>query len=568
MIGQVVGNYKILQALGEGGVGMVYKGVDTMLDREVAIKVLRPELASQTSVVERFRSEAVTLAKLSHPNIATLYSLFRHGEHLFMVLEYIQGETLDHLLYRRGLIPTDEAIPYFCQALEGINYAHERGIVHRDIKPGNMMLAHDGILKVLDFGIARLLGTNRMTRVGNVIGTLEYMSPEQVKGLDTDARSDVYGLGIMLYEILTGKLPFESENDFELMKMQTEQMPVLPRQLNPEIPVEIEDAIIKAVAKNPDDRFNSAGEFLETFFELGYAIPTKTLGFGSVYGLKRPSRPSTPGIKSGETEKLSTEPPIPVLQSQIPTEPIITLNQVSATPETLEVGKDLNKSKSNESNAENTGEVKGEIKGTRLAPNNQGEIKGTRLAPTNPNEIKATRLGESSTGESTVFETPKSPTFFEKLTWVHYAGASSILLFFLGLAGIAAILPLMWGDEPPKAKETPKKIEQVQTPEPKKPEVVTTPTAQPTVNPSNFSQNPQTPSLPLPSNTIPEVSENPPRDTTYNRPTKNPIKEREQVKNNPQPQPIKRNDPPSNKTVDSKGDRDKIRDLIRGKNDN
>ena len=164
MIGQTIGNYKIIETLGEGGVGMVYKGVDTMLDREVAIKVLRPELASQVAVVERFRSEAVTLAKLNHPNIATLYSLFRQGNDLFMVLEFLRGETLDRMLYRRGLLSTAEAIPIFCQALDGVNHAHRLGIVHRDLKPGNMILTEAGTLKVLDFGIARLLGSSRQTR--------------------------------------------------------------------------------------------------------------------------------------------------------------------------------------------------------------------------------------------------------------------------------------------------------------------------------------------------------------------------------------------------------------------
>ena len=207
MIGQIIGNYKIEEKIGEGGMGAVYRGVDTMLDREVAIKALRPELASQDSIVERFRTEAVTLAKLNHPNIATLFSLFRQGEELYMVLEFVRGETLDSILKRRGALPAGEAIPVFCQVLDGIDHAHELGIVHRDIKPANMMLTEKGTLKVLDFGIARLLGSARMTRAGNIIGTLEYMAPEQVPRPETDGRSDIYALGMMLYEVLTGRLP-------------------------------------------------------------------------------------------------------------------------------------------------------------------------------------------------------------------------------------------------------------------------------------------------------------------------------------------------------------------------
>jgi serine/threonine-protein kinase len=542
MIGQVVGNYKILEALGEGGVGMVYKGVDTMLDREVAIKVLRPELARQTSVVERFRSEAVTLAKLSHPNIATLYSLFRHGDHLFMVLEYIKGETLDHLLYRRGKIPTDEAIPYFCQALEGINYAHQRGIIHRDIKPGNMMLAEDGILKVLDFGIARLLGTNRMTRIGNVIGTLEYMSPEQVKGLETDARSDVYGLGIMLYEMLTGKLPFESENDFELMKMQTEQMPVLPRQLNPEIPSEVEAAIMKAVAKNPDDRFDSAGDFLEAFLEIGFALPNLTLGFGTMHNFKKKSRPSNPGLQSGEIKQEVTEV---IPQSLIPTEPIIPVLK-SEVPITLEVGEKLK----------------------------EAEIKGTRLAPTNPNEIKTTRLGEMFTGETTNYQAAKPVSFFDKLTSVHYAIGGAAAVLFLALAGITSILPFIFGGNMTQPKETPKQVEKPKAEDTKKPEVVTNPSPQPMTSQRSYPNNPpSSSSTPLPSNpSTPIASENPPTENpSTEKPAErpnNPPKERETVKNNPPapPQQPKKTSPPpaskKSKPVEKGGSKKDLRDIL------
>src|ERR1041385_2824035 len=167
MICEVIGNYKIEQKLGEGGMGTVYKAVDTMLDRVVAIKALRREFASEASTVERFRKEAVTLAKLNHPNIATLYSMFRHDDEMYMVIEYVGGDTLSRVLRKRGAIPADEAIPVFCQVLDGIHYAHELGVVHRDLKPANMMFTEKGVLKVLDFGIARLLGTERMTLAGN-----------------------------------------------------------------------------------------------------------------------------------------------------------------------------------------------------------------------------------------------------------------------------------------------------------------------------------------------------------------------------------------------------------------
>lgn len=457
MIGRVVGNYKIIQALGEGGVGMVYKGIDTMLDREVAIKVLRPELASQTSIVERFRSEAVTLAKLSHPNIATLYSLFRDGQDLLMVLEFLKGETLDHTLYRRGRILTEEAIPIFCQGLEGINYAHKLGIVHRDIKPGNMMLTEEGTLKVLDFGIARLLGSNRMTRVGNVIGTLEYMSPEQVRGHETDARSDVYGMGIMLYEMLTGRLPFESENDFALMKMQTENLPTPPTQLNPEIPKEIENAIMKSVEKDPNQRFQTAGEFLEYFLELGFAQPNTSFGFGTLYG-KKNSRPSNPGIISGEKVTNATLPLVSNQEEQtLPVANIIQQSQIE-TAHIIQVPKpsDLETAPMNQIPPPITLDIPVETKKavaaeTRLAPN-QNEIKGTRLATPStpiPNEMKATRLGNIQTVAN---QNTDSTSFLSKLNWIHYTGAGIAVLFFFALVTTAGVFALNWNSQPTTPK--------------------------------------------------------------------------------------------------------------------
>ncbi|HEX8396730.1 MAG TPA: protein kinase [Pyrinomonadaceae bacterium] len=432
MIGQTIGNYKIIRSLGEGGVGRVYQGVDTMLDREVAIKVLRPELARQTSIVERFRSEAVLLAKLNHPNIATLYSLLRQGDELFMVLEFIRGETLEQLLHRRGALPEDDAIPIFCQALDGINHAHELGIVHRDVKPGNMILTANGILKVLDFGIARLLGTSRKTKSGNIIGTLEYMSPEQVRGLETDARSDIYGLGIMLYEILTGRLPFESENEFLLMKAQTEEMPALPRSINPNISETVETAIMKALAKNPDERFQSAGEFLDSLFDAGFAPGAVTFGFQSILKA-RISRPSNPGLQKIENNAAPLKNEAQALENLLP--PI-------KIPETEETNI-RREASTGETNKIPTG-------GADALPEPESDIRETRRGATNiipafdKAEIEETKFGAIETAEINVAREEKSESFFDRLTWIHYAGAgAAIFLLALGTI-IAAVLPLLF----------------------------------------------------------------------------------------------------------------------------
>lgn len=277
MIGNLVGSYKITDKIGEGGMGAVYRGIDIMLEREVAIKMLRPELSQQPNIVERFRSEAVTLAKLNHPNIATLYSFVRQGDDFFMVMEFVRGETLDGLIRRSGAMPCDRAIALMCQALEGIDHAHKMGIIHRDVKPANMMMTEGGTLKVMDFGIARVLGTARMTKQGNIVGTIEYMSPEQVRGMETDARSDIYSLGILLYEMLTGRVPFSSDSEFDLMKMQIDDAPQPPRFFSSHIPPAIEQAIMRSLAKRPEARFQSAADFRNALQGAG-VMPSPSAG--------------------------------------------------------------------------------------------------------------------------------------------------------------------------------------------------------------------------------------------------------------------------------------------------
>ncbi|HEY6332831.1 MAG TPA: protein kinase [Blastocatellia bacterium] len=296
MIGTVVGNYKVLDLIGAGGMGAVYRGIDLMIEREVAIKVLRSELARQPEIVERFRIEAVALAKLSHPNIATLFSFFRQVDDYFMVMEFVRGQTLDDHLRTLGRMEQVIAVPLFCQALEGIDHAHRMGIIHRDIKGSNLMLTEAGSVKVMDFGIARVLGSARMTRQGSIVGTLEYISPEQLMGLEADSRSDIYSLGILLYEMLTGMVPFSNDNEYQLMKAQMEITPPSPRVISPSVSPPVEFAIMKALAKRPGDRFGTAAEFRQTLLAalrpvqpISAPLPYPYMGQGSTADVPRAS---------------------------------------------------------------------------------------------------------------------------------------------------------------------------------------------------------------------------------------------------------------------------------------
>ncbi len=312
MIGQVISTYRIEQKIGEGGMGAVYRGRDLMLEREVAIKVLRPELARQPELVTRFRSEAVTLARLNHSNIATLFNFLRQGDDYFMIMEFVRGRTLEEIIRQSGALGIVEAAQIFCQALEGIERAHALGIIHRDIKPANLMLSESGEVKVMDFGIARVLGTARQTRTGRLIGTMEYMAPEQMRGQETDARADIYSLGILLYEMLTGRAPFECNSDYELMRAQVEDAPPSPREFNGDIPLPVELAILRALAKDPQARFQSANEFRAAIIS---AIPEAAFKPSPIPLLQEPAIKPT-RLAGAENEYFSSGGDAPGMESQ------------------------------------------------------------------------------------------------------------------------------------------------------------------------------------------------------------------------------------------------------------
>jgi eukaryotic-like serine/threonine-protein kinase len=259
---QTVGQYEIRDLLGEGGIGQVHAAFDTVLQREVAMKSLRPEMLSDTNFADRFRAEATSLARLNHPNITTLYSLIPDGKNLYMVMELVRGHTLDDILAKRNA-PLDvrESLAIIAQAADGLAYAHSMGVIHRDIKPSNLMVAENGVLKIMDFGIARVRGSQRLTRSGSIVGTLAYMAPEQLRGEEGDEACDLYSLAIVLYEMLTGTPPFSANSEYDLMQAQINQKPDRLISRVPGLDSKVEAAIMKALSKKPAQRFASTRAF-------------------------------------------------------------------------------------------------------------------------------------------------------------------------------------------------------------------------------------------------------------------------------------------------------------------
>jgi serine/threonine-protein kinase len=259
---KTIGQYEIGELLGEGGLGQVHAAFDTVLQREVAVKSLRPELLNDTNFVERFRVEATSLARLNHPNITTIYSLIPDGKNLYMVMERVRGHTLDEILQKRKApIDSRESLAIIAQAADGLAYAHSMGVIHRDIKPANLMIAENGVLKIMDFGIARVRGSQRLTRTGSIVGTLAYMAPEQLRGEEGDEASDLYSLAIVLYEMLSGSPPFSATSEYDLMQA---QINARPERLIPRVPglsPAVESALMRALSKKPAQRFPSTRAF-------------------------------------------------------------------------------------------------------------------------------------------------------------------------------------------------------------------------------------------------------------------------------------------------------------------
>jgi hypothetical protein len=264
MIGEVLDHYRVLELVGRGAMGVVYKALDVNLDRQVAIKVMSAEARNDPDFVERFRLEARAQGALNHPNVALLFDYFVHEGTPVAVIEFIDGESLEQLIKRRGATPAHEAVPIFKQALRGVAAAHRAGIVHRDLKPGNLMVTRDGTVKVMDFGIAKRAGVTGATKVSTSIGSPLYMAPEQILGRAVDCRTDIYALGITLYELLCGQRPFNSRGKAEYLVLDAHvnDLPEPPTVYRYGIPQPIVDAVMRSLAKDPDARFQSAEEFM------------------------------------------------------------------------------------------------------------------------------------------------------------------------------------------------------------------------------------------------------------------------------------------------------------------
>jgi len=266
MLGQTISNYKILRQIGSGGMGMVYLAQHTALERYAAVKVLNPEYSGNKFFKDRFLNEATTLAKLNHPNIVTLYDFIELDGKLLIIMEYVEGQTLDVFIEKNNFKDEEFAVEMISRVLDGLSYAHKQMVVHRDIKPSNIILGENNISKILDFGIAKLTQSNaNLTKAGTKMGSLNYMSPEQVLGKDVDARSDIYSLGITLYELLASRLPFDTntESDFLIQnRIVNETLPDI-RSIKPDVSQKLADAIRIATEKDPSNRFQNCGEFKE-----------------------------------------------------------------------------------------------------------------------------------------------------------------------------------------------------------------------------------------------------------------------------------------------------------------
>lgn len=317
------GRYEIREIIGVGGMAVVYKAYDNIDDRIVAVKILKEEFLANEEFRRRFKNESKAIAVLSHMNIVKVYDV-SYGDRLqYIVMEYVEGITLKEYIQQQGFVNHREAVFFVMQVLRALQHAHDKGIVHRDIKPQNILLLENGVIKVTDFGIARFFASETRTMTDTAIGSVHYISPEQARGDLTNDKADIYSVGVMLYEMLTGRVPFESDNTVSVAIMQLQKDPVMPRMINPQIPIGIEQIIMKAMQKNPIDRYQSAAEMLldlEEFrrnpsikFDYSYSNNDRTKYIPNVTNNVKAYEVETPDDDDEDDEPQEKSKTIPIL---------------------------------------------------------------------------------------------------------------------------------------------------------------------------------------------------------------------------------------------------------------
>jgi serine/threonine-protein kinase len=321
-------NYRVIKKIGQGGMGVVYLAEDLNLGRMVALKFLAPYLVRDPEILKRFRAEARSQARLAHPHITMVYAFEEMRDQAFLVMEYVAGEALEDVIKERGRIPTEEAADIMGKVLAAMHYAHGKGVVHRDIKPANIGFTEEGVVKLMDFGIAlNLEESKRLTRTGHILGTPHYMAPEQILGKPLDARTDIYALGITLYEMLAGRVPFEGDSDYTVSVAQINDPPPSLLSLgHDDITPVLEKVVFKALAKDPQKRYRNAEEFRQALIA---AVKEKKLP-------AQESRPAPGRATQRVAPPVETAPPppeAPAVQPPAPAEPLERVEVVAAPPE-------------------------------------------------------------------------------------------------------------------------------------------------------------------------------------------------------------------------------------------
>lgn len=323
LTGRYLGKYEIQTEIGRGGMGIVYKGYDTMLQRPVAVKVLPPALAVDEDFVQRFQREAILAARLHHPNIVIVHDVGEQDSIHFIVMDYLTGNTLDSWMQQHGPMPAAQANHVVQQVASALDYAHEQGVIHRDIKPSNIMLSPTGHVTLMDFGLVRAIEGTGVTRSGILIGTPEYMAPEQIMGQPADRRTDVYAFGVVVYQLLTGQVPFPRTTPPAIFHAHVYESPPPPRVLRPELSPATEAVVLKALAKQPEQRYAQAGLLANDFAAaVGGRAPTGAVAAAAVAAASPGPRPATPPPspipRRTGTPPPTTTSPAPPRRSRLP----------------------------------------------------------------------------------------------------------------------------------------------------------------------------------------------------------------------------------------------------------